>query len=276
MARSQVAERQIKDGAITNAKVAAGAAIVSTKLADGANFLKKDGSVAMTGSFDAGNQTIVNVATPSNGTDGANKNYVDNLIAGLNALFDSKGSVKAATTGNITISNPGTAVFDGITLSNGDRLLVRAQSAPAENGIYIFNGSGVALTRSTDMDAWGEVPGALVAVEEGTTYADQLFLCTSNAGGTLGTTAINWNSINAAAGLTESNFVDNEVPSGTINGSNTAFTLANTPIAGSVKLYLNGVRQEAGAGNDYTISGATITMLDAPLAGDKLLADYRK
>lgn len=69
--------------------------------------------------------------------------------------------------------------------------------------------------------------------------------------------------------------VDGETPSGNVNGSNTIFTLANTPATGSVKLYLNGVRINAGAGNDYTISGLTITMATAPATGDTLLADYR-
>lgn len=76
--------------------------------------------------------------------------------------------------------------------------------------------------------------------------------------------------------LTTSNFIENEVPSGAIDGTNMTFTLANTPVAGSVQLYLNGLRQKSGAGNDYTISGATITYLAAPKTGDMLTADYRK
>jgi hypothetical protein len=68
--------------------------------------------------------------------------------------------------------------------------------------------------------------------------------------------------------------VYSEVPSGTINGSTTSFTLANTPTAGSVALYKNGQRQTAGGSADYTISGATITYNAAPLTGDTLLADY--
>lgn len=275
MAATQIASRQIQDGAIVDAKVAAGAAIASSKLADGANFLKKDGSVTMTGALNMGNQLVSNVNTPSTGTDAANKNYVDNQIASLNSLFDSKGSVKASSTANVTVSNPGTSSFDGITLSANDRLLLKNQTAPAENGIYVFNGSSSALTRVADMDAWAEIPGALVAVEQGTSNADTLWLCTADAGGTLGTTAVTWFQI-PLAGLTSSNFVDDETPSGTVNGANVTFTIANTPIAGSVKLFLNGVRLKVGAGNDYTISGATITMLTAPLTGEVLTADYRK
>jgi hypothetical protein len=69
------------------------------------------------------------------------------------------------------------------------------------------------------------------------------------------------------------NFADSETPSGTINGSNATFTLANTPITGSLHLYLNGRRQAPTA--DYTIATATITMINVPATGDTLLADYR-
>lgn len=71
------------------------------------------------------------------------------------------------------------------------------------------------------------------------------------------------------------NFSTNEVPSGLINGSNKVFTLANTPTPGSEEVYLNGLLQHAGAGNDYTISGDTITFATAPLTGDVVLVSYR-
>lgn len=76
--------------------------------------------------------------------------------------------------------------------------------------------------------------------------------------------------------LTNANFVDGEEPAGDIDGTNVTYTLANTPVSGSVKLYLNGLRQRVGAGNDYTITGSTITMADPLEIGDILLADYRK
>ena len=276
MPSTQIVTRQIADGAIVDVKISAGAAIASSKLADGANFIKKDGSVAMQGVLNMGSQLITNVSTPSALTDAANKGYIDTAISNLNSLFDSKGSARAATTSNITISNPGTAVFDTITLLAGDRLFVRANTLPAENGLYVFNGSGVALTRVLDMDVWAEVPGAFFAVEEGSVYADTLWLCTSNAGGTIGTTAIVFQAIPTSAGLGNSNFVDKEIPSGTINGVNTTFIVANTPVAGSEHLYLNGVLQESGSGNDYTITGASITYLSAPLTGEKIRVSYRK
>jgi hypothetical protein len=73
-----------------------------------------------------------------------------------------------------------------------------------------------------------------------------------------------------------SNIVTEETPSGSVNGSNTSYTLANTPTAGSLKLFLNGIRLKSGSGNDYTISTNTITMTTAPISGDVLIADYLK
>jgi hypothetical protein len=76
--------------------------------------------------------------------------------------------------------------------------------------------------------------------------------------------------------LTLSNYVPPTAVTGTLDGTNTTFTLAFTPVSGAVKLFLNGLLQESGAGNDYTISGLTITMLAAPISTDKLVAEYWK
>lgn len=79
--------------------------------------------------------------------------------------------------------------------------------------------------------------------------------------------------------IVAASFVFNEVPSGTVNGSNATFTLANTPIAGTVRVHVNGLRQKVGTGSDYTISGATITFeagTAIPVTGDQILCDYMK
>lgn len=73
--------------------------------------------------------------------------------------------------------------------------------------------------------------------------------------------------------ITTINFADEETPSGTINGINTTFTLAHTPLSGSLKVYLNGIRLKNG--NDYTLATTTITMINIPGTGDTLIADYR-
>lgn len=277
MATTQQSQRQIADGAINDAKVQAGAAIATSKLADGANFIKKDGTVAMTGPLNMGSQLVTNVLTPSATTDAANKAYVDTAITNVTSLFTSKGTVKVATTANGTLATAfaNGQVVDGITLVTADRILLKNQTASSENGIYTVNASG-APTRSSDMDVWNEVPGAWVTVQQGTANADTTWLSTADTGGTLNTTAVTWTNPITAGGLNASNFVDKEIPSGSINSSNVTYTLANTPTAGSEHVYLNGTLQESGAGNDYTISGAVITYLSAPLTGEKLRVSYRK
>lgn len=72
------------------------------------------------------------------------------------------------------------------------------------------------------------------------------------------------------------NFSDNEVPTGSVNGSNTVFDLANAPSpSSSLHFYRNGVRLKATS--DFTLSGNVITFAngEVPQSGDTLLADYR-
>lgn len=70
-------------------------------------------------------------------------------------------------------------------------------------------------------------------------------------------------------------FVDQEVPAGLINGSNTVYTLSQVPLAGSLHFYVNGILQRAGVGNDFVLSGAQITMSYAAGTGSHLAASYR-
>jgi hypothetical protein len=76
-----------------------------------------------------------------------------------------------------------------------------------------------------------------------------------------------------AATVTPSNEVIRETPSGTIDGANVTFILNNDP-KGTEQLYLNGLLQEPGTGNDYTISGKIISMSVAPKAGGRIKASY--
>jgi hypothetical protein len=137
--------------------------------------------------------------TPSGSTDIANKSYVDTVAQGL----DTKASCVAATTADITLSAPQT--IDGVALIAGDRCLVKNQSTTANNGIYLV--AAGSWTRALDMDTWAEVPGAYVFIETGTTQADTGWVCTSNAGGTIGVTAITWAQFSGAgSGVSSLNF----------------------------------------------------------------------
>jgi hypothetical protein len=65
-----------------------------------------------------------------------------------------------------------------------------------------------------------------------------------------------------------------DTPTGTADGTNVTFTLSYTPVSGSEMVYLNGLLQESGGGNDYTISTKTVTFVAPPYNGDKVRAAY--
>ena len=102
------------------------------------------------------------------------------------------GGVRRASTGNVPIASASTAYnMDGSPLPGvGTRVLLKNQTLPAENGIYVVQPAP--WVRAPDMDSWAEVPGALVTVQEGAANSGTSWVCTSAPGGTLGTTAITW------------------------------------------------------------------------------------
>jgi hypothetical protein len=145
---------------------------------------------APTGAVAFGSQRITNLADPVGDQDAATKIYVDQVAQGL----DVKASVKAATTANITLS--GAQTIDGVSIVAGDRVLVKNQTAQADNGIYVA--SNTSWSRSADTNTFAELVSAYTFVEEGSTYADTGWVCTVNAGGTLGTTPITWSQFSGA------------------------------------------------------------------------------
>jgi hypothetical protein len=380
MAITKIKYRQLDlESKIKNSDVANDAAIETGKLAQGAEFLQRDGSVAYTGDQDAGGNKIANVAAPTLGADAANKNYVDSRLQGLS----SKESVRAATSSNITLS--GTQTIDGVALTSGDRVLVKGQTDASENGIYVASAS--AWSRSADADSDSEVtPNLFVFVEEGFYSADTGWTLSNDAGIVVGTTSLAFVQFSSAGiiladestltksgnelsvkdlGVTNEKIADatitnakisesaaiapskiatdssnrfvtdaekavytgkqdfivagsvgtyyagdktfktldtdavaegsnlyftdarakdaavaiyvaREVATGVMNEVNLDFVIANTPRVGTEMVFVNGILQNPGGSNDYTISGATITLAEAPISGDVVLVTYFK
>jgi hypothetical protein len=151
------------------------------------------------GTFNFANATL-QAANPTNASDVATKQFVENTAAGL----DVKDSVKAATTASITLS--GTQTIDGISILADDRVLVKNQGSSA-NGIYLCKAS--TWQRTTDLAVGADAAGSFCFVEQGTTNGDKQFVCTSNKGSAVvGTDAITFGlygtsaTINAGTGLT--------------------------------------------------------------------------
>lgn len=128
----------------------------------------------------------------------ATRQYVDDAITVAVNRLDFKQSVRVATTANLTLS--GTQTVDGVALAVGDRVLVKNQSNPAQNGLYVV-ASGT-WPRASDADVNLEVtPGLLVPVEAGAVNGDSLWQLTTDGAITLGTTPL---AFEMAAGPTDS------------------------------------------------------------------------
>jgi hypothetical protein len=163
---------------------------------------------ALTADLDIAGFNIINsgnVTTGSSASTLATKGYVDSVATGLQV----KAFCDVATTANITLSSPGSITIDGVnssTFTSGvTRILVKDQTTASQNGIYIWNGSSSAMTRSTDMDSWTELLSAYTFVDSGTANADSGWVCTVAAGGTLGTTAITFTKFSQAGSYTAGN-----------------------------------------------------------------------
>jgi len=191
MAITKIKKSQLDDLALVNADISPSAAIASSKLADGANFLKKDGSVAFTAAQSMGGFKLTNVGTPTATTDAATKAYVDSVAQGLSV----KTAVKVATTANITLS--GTQTIDGVAVSAGDRVLVKNQSTSSENGAYDV--AAGAWSRSTDSDTGTELVNAFYFVQSGTTLQATGWVQSTPGPITIGSTSLVFSQFSGAA-----------------------------------------------------------------------------
>jgi hypothetical protein len=160
-----------------------------------------NGSVVLlpngTGSISASSFKITSLADPVNDTDAANKRYVDAARTGL----DVKQSVRVATTQNITLI--GTQTIDGISLSAGDRVLVKNQNVASENGIYDVDDGSWIRSADADNSPNGEVTsGMFTFVESGSTNQNTGFVLTTTNPIVLGTTGLIFTVFTTAGAIT--------------------------------------------------------------------------
>jgi hypothetical protein len=120
-------------------------------------------------------------------------------VAQLNAAIEGvswKNSVRVRTGSNVNLASPG-ATLDGVTMVTGDRFLAAAQTAGAENGIYIWNGAASAAARAADCSTALELEQAVTTVEEGTSAGATFRQTVVNL--TLGTTTVTWTAFGTSA-----------------------------------------------------------------------------
>ena len=135
---------------------------------------------------------ILNLPDPTLAQHPATKSYVDSAVEGLAW----KDSVRVATTANVTLTGPG-ATIDGVSMAANDRVLVKDQATASQNGIYIWNGAAVSMTRAVDASTFPELEQAIVTVEEGTSAGATFRQTVVN--GTLESTNVTWTSFGTSA-----------------------------------------------------------------------------
>jgi len=153
---------------------------------------------------------LVSDSSTALATQASIKTYVDKAIT----VQEYKKSVFAASTAALTVTYDNGASGVGATLTNAgaqavfeldginplatNRVLIKDQAAPAQNGVYTVTdvGSGATnwvLTRATDYDHISEMdPGVLVTVDAGgTVHAVTSFMQTTTVA-TIGTDAVTY------------------------------------------------------------------------------------
>lgn len=175
-----------------------------------------------------GSNKLTGVADPTQNQDAATKAYVDNVAAGLHTHEGARAATTSSLPGynynngtngvgaTLTGVSNGALTIDGVSVSQGDRILVKDETgglAPY-NGVYDVTTVGsptsvYVLTRTDDFDQDTELPASFVFVAEGSTNADNGYVCTTNLPITIGTTDIAFTQfsgagqISAGTGLTK-------------------------------------------------------------------------
>ena len=200
---------------------------------------------------DAGDVVLSGVGTPVAGTDATNKTYVDAVSQGLK--FHT--ACRLATVVNIQLTTPTVTSVDGVTLADTDRVLVKEQTDPIENGIYTYNLAGTNMVRAADMPIGFDANAAAVFVTAGLTLSGEGFVVTS-VNPITNTDAMNWSQfsaptpITAGANLTKTN---NELALYTSVGDGTG---SNAPLTSLTSALLTSTGT---IGADGIISGLSFT-----------------
>jgi hypothetical protein len=223
----------------------------------GATELDQSTAFAFSAGIDNGGNRLTGVASPTNDTDAATKGFVDSRVEGL----DIKDSVEVATTSGIDLSsstNPNPV--DGETLADGERVLLKDQSAGSENGIYVAQTATDPTTwvRAEDANSDADVsPGLFVFVESGTENGGQGFVLSNESDPTLGTNVLNFTrfsdsgQVSAGDGLAQS--------SGTISVDVSDFAGSFLSDDGAENLQANvGSGLESDGSGNFRVAGSAV------------------
>jgi len=222
-----------------------------------------DDKLSKTGGTMTGDITLAGM--PTQALHAATKSYVDAVTEGLHI----HASCVAATTSNVSISTDLEVgdVVDGVTLAEGDRVLVKAQTNAAQNGIYVVQASGAAL-RASDFNEPQEVDGGdFVFVTGGTLHDNTGWVQTTTNVVTIGTDPIVFTQFSGAGTYTAGTGLDLD---GTVFSIDTATTVdvstAQTLTNKTISAANNTLTIATTDLTDVTASAAELNILDGVTA----------
>lgn len=209
------------------------------------------GNITMTsGAF------VTGLPAPVGNTDAANKAYVDSTVAAVANGVKWKAQASVATTAQQALT--GLPTIDTYTVLAGDRVLVKNQTLPAENGVYVA--AAGAWTRSTDTDTGAEILNMAILVLNGSANKLTQWVNTNTTTPNLGTDPITYGQLQGAATVyTASNGI-------TLTGVN--FTLANSGVtAGTYTKVTVNAQGQVTAGANLALSDITAALGYTPYNG---------
>lgn len=140
---------------------------------------------------------------------------------------------------------------------NGTNKVFTLASTPATNSLNVYK-NGIRLKPTSDYTLSGSTITFVTAPASGAVLL------------------ADYNISNSAYSVGTNSIITDEVPTGTVNGTNTSFTAARAYIAGSLQVFINGVKQSRTTHfTETTPSSGTFTMSDAPLTGDNIVINYQ-
>ena len=259
------------------------------------NLISTDNSIVLARStptlngLSSNNGIISSVSTPILSTDLATKKYADSILISGGGHFS--GPCAAATTASLGgVYQPNTPVstkdritaapptIDGVTLNNGDRVLIKDQAVSLQNGIYTYNLGSTSFDRADDWDRTvsGTIqPSTLVFVNAGTANGSRIFsLGTAiNTVGispatftlaSIGTTYIAGTGINIVKSTINVNMTGLNINGSTFNGY-TFNAVGGTPPVGE---YLQTVASNRIQFGGLNLDGSNVSALSSFSAAD--------
>ncbi len=191
----------------------------------------------------------------------ASKRYVDQVASGINF----HQPVVAATTAAITLS--GTQTIDGVSLSVGDRVLVKNQASLPDNGIYVVASGSWTRAEDADGNPEGELDtGDFVFVLNGTYNKGFGFVLSSPGPIEVGTSNVNYVPFNSTVTVEPGYGLEETVPGELAVDGSVIAPLANPTFTGTVTLP-NSTVSEAVIANDAV---TTSKILDSAVTTDKI------